>query len=82
MALRERPLSVNQITEKVKEEQSKVSHNLKNLNECHVLNVKQVGKKRIYSLNKETVMPILDIVEKHVKGNCIIENCPKGSCYD
>ena len=75
LALKERPLSVNEIVEKLKEEQSKVSHNLKKLAACRILNVKQKGKQRIYSLNKDTVIPILDLVTKHVRCHCKGECC-------
>jgi len=74
MALRDEPLNVKTIAKKINEEQSAVSHNLKKLTDCHVLDVKQVGKERIYSLNKDTITPILNLVGKHV-----IKNCP-GSC--
>ena len=72
LALEKGPLSVNEITEKVKGEQSKISHNLSKLLQCHILEVKQKGKQRIYSLNSETVVPILKIVKNHVKKNCLI----------
>lgn len=68
--LREGPKSVSQICKVLGEEQSKVSHNLKKLVECRVLDVKKKGKQRIYSLNKDTIIPILDLVEKHVHKYC------------
>ena len=71
MALRDGPLSVSQLAEKLGEEQSAVSHNLAKMSGCHVLDVKQDGKQRIYSLNKDTVIPMLEIVERHVKCCCI-----------
>ena len=61
-----KPKSVNDISADVKEEQSKVSHSLKKLMECNFLDVKRAGKKRIYSLNEKTVVPILKLVDKHV----------------
>ncbi len=67
------PLSVTEITEKVGEEQSKVSHNLKKLSICNILSVERKGKQRIYSLNEETVLPMLGLVEKHVRNHC--EKC-------
>ena len=70
MHLKNKALSVNELAEKMKEEQSKISHNLTNLTQCSILTVEQQGKKRIYSLNKETVIPILNLVEKHVKKHC------------
>ena len=75
MVLRHGPLNVKTITKKINEEQSAVSHNLRKLTDCHILDVKKIGKERIYSLNKDTVIPILKLVEKHVE-----KYCP-GSCY-
>ena len=66
--------SVSEICKIINEEQSKVSHNLKKLMECNFLDVKRKGKERIYSLNKETIVPILRLVEKHVHRYC------KGVC--
>ncbi len=70
LCLKEKPLSVTEIAKRIKEEQSKVSHNLRKLADCNILRVKQKGRQRIYSLNKETVLPMLRLVEKHVKNNC------------
>ncbi len=69
-ALTEGPKSVTQICKITGEEQSKVSHNLKKLMECHFLGFTRQGKKRIYSLNKDTIVPILQLVEKHVHSYC------------
>jgi len=76
LALENGPLSVKEITERVKSEQSRISHNLRKLLQCHILDVRQKGKQRIYSLNNETVVPILKIVKKHVKKNCL-KGCNK-----
>ncbi|MBT4824265.1 winged helix-turn-helix transcriptional regulator [Candidatus Woesearchaeota archaeon] len=73
--LRKKPLCVNEIVEAIGEEQSKVSHSLKKLTKCKILEVKQEGKKRVYSLNHKTVLPILQIVEKHVHTYCA-KDCP------
>ena len=69
-ALIDGSLSVAEICEKTKEEQSKISHNLQRLVQCHFLDVMQDGKRRVYSLNKKTVLPLLRIVEKHVRTYC------------
>lgn len=71
MALREGPLSVSDIARRVGGEQSAVSHNLAHLSMCRILNVRQEGKMRVYSLNRETVIPMLETVEKHVKKHCL-----------
>lgn len=69
-ALKEKPMSVTELTEALGEEQSKVSHNLKSLSQCHIVEVEQKGKRRIYSLNKETMVPLLQLAENHVKKYC------------
>lgn len=68
--LKKGPKSVSQICTEIKEEQSKVSHNLKKLTDCHFLDVERNGKKRIYSLNKDTILPMLNMVSNHVKKYC------------
>ena len=70
LCLKNKPMSVNEIAGKINEEQSNVSHHLKNLALCQIVNARQKGKKRIYSLNKETVVPMLNLVEKHAHKNC------------
>ncbi|MFH0956352.1 MAG: metalloregulator ArsR/SmtB family transcription factor [Candidatus Aenigmatarchaeota archaeon] len=76
MALRDGPLSVTEIARKVGDEQSAVSHNLLKMEGCRVLNVRKAGKQRIYSLNEETVVPLLKLVESHVK-RCCMGRCKK-----
>ncbi len=71
--LQEKSMSVTEICNKLGEEQSKISHNLKCLIDCHFLDVKQDGKKRIYSLNKDTMVPLMKLVEKHVTKYCYEE---------
>ena len=61
---------VSDICKEIKEEQSKVSHNLKILSECNFVFSKRSGKNIIYSLNKETIKPLFLIVEKHMKNYC------------
>jgi DNA-binding transcriptional ArsR family regulator len=70
LSLIEKPLSVNEIAKKTSIEQSNISHSLKSLTECHILECKQEGKKRIYSLNKKVTIPMLNIVKKHIATNC------------
>jgi len=69
-ALLQKPMCVNELCRHLHEEQSKVSHNLKKLAECHFLNIKKEGKKRVYSLNTETIVPLMSLVEKHVGSFC------------
>ncbi|MFH1316502.1 MAG: metalloregulator ArsR/SmtB family transcription factor [Candidatus Woesearchaeota archaeon] len=68
--LQKKPLSVTQICKALDQEQSKISHNLKKLADCHLVDVQKRGKKRIYSLNLETMAPLLELVQKHVEKYC------------
>jgi len=64
-ALRKKPMSVSELSQETGIEQSKLSHALSSLRFCSLVNVKETGRKRIYSLNKETLLPILKTIEKH-----------------
>lgn len=66
------PKTVTEIVETTGIEQSKVSHALKRLAECKLVNSEQKGKHRIYELNKDTIIPILEIADKHAKKMCPI----------
>lgn len=66
--------TVNQIVEDLGLEQSAVSHCLKKLLECHFVEVRQNGKERIYTLNTDTIAPLLHQVERHVEVYCV-KNC-------
>ena len=62
--------SVTEIQRALRCDQSMVSHNLKRMERCHFVSVKQNGKQRIYSLNKETIEPLLKLMDKHVNTYC------------
>jgi ArsR family transcriptional regulator, zinc-responsive transcriptional repressor len=64
------PMSVTDITEALAAEQSAVSHSLKHLLTCHFVSVKQDGKERIYGINEDTVRPLFESIEKHVRRYC------------
>jgi len=80
LALRDQPMNVTQLSKSLKVEQSKISHSLKSLKSCNIVDVAQKGKERIYSLNKKTIVPILKLIDKHANthcgGGCI--GCPGG----
>lgn len=73
-SLEDKPKSVTEISEDIGEEQSSVSHHLKQLRQCKLIKATQKGKKRIYRL-EETVKPALEAAKKHRKKHCP-ENCP------
>lgn len=59
-------MSVNELCRAVGESQTRISHELRCLTVCGIVNFNRQGKSVIYSLNKTTVLPILRAVEKHV----------------
>lgn len=68
--LREEPLNVSELSKKLSQERSKVSHALKSLLVCGFVKVKNRGRERIYSLNKDTIIPLLRLVDRHIKKYC------------
>lgn len=68
--LKEKEMSVTEIVNKLEIEQSKISHALSKLKECNIVEVSSKGKKRIYTLNKKTILPILHLIDKHSRLNC------------
>ncbi|HED05534.1 MAG TPA: ArsR family transcriptional regulator [Ignavibacteria bacterium] len=73
--LRTAPLTVTEICEKTGFEQSRVSHNLRCLENCGFVEVAKEGNFRIYSLNKETIIPIINLFEKHIQKYSEKLNC-------
>ena len=69
-ALREKESSVSELSKRLKIEQSKLSHALTTLKCCNIVKGKQKGKQRIYFLNKDTIIPMLELIDKHAKTFC------------
>lgn len=65
------PMGVTAISETLGIEQSAASHSLRQLLLCHFVTVKQEGKERIYGINEDTVKPLFESIEKHVKKYCV-----------
>lgn len=65
--------TVSQLVKEIKQEQSKISHALKALLACKIVNYTKKGKQRIYSLSK-SIIPILKAIDKHGKEIC--KTCP------
>ena len=70
LSLKAREKSVTELTKELKIEQSKISHALALLRCCNVVKAKQKGKKRMYFLNKDTIIPMLKLIEKHAEAHC------------
>ena len=68
--LMDKPMSVNELAAALGQEQSMISHNLKPLLECNLISIQKEGKKHIYTVNVETINPILKAIEKHAQKYC------------
>jgi len=77
ISLEDKEKNVTEISKELKVEQSKISHALSNLKSCRIVKVKQKGKERIYFLNKKTIVPMLKLIDKHVKSFCDCKNCTR-----
>lgn len=62
---------VGQIADRLKLEQSAVSHNIKRLHDCHFVEVEHHGKERVYTINEDTVRPLFQLINKHVSTYCV-----------
>ena len=65
--LKKGPKSVSEICSNLGFEQSRVSHNLKCLEDCGVINSGWHGKSKIYELDKGPIIPILKNIDRHMK---------------
>jgi len=68
--LKDRDMCVGELSKELKVEQSKLSHALSSLKNCNLVRAKREGKKMVYSLNKKTMLPILDIIDEHSRQHC------------
>jgi DNA-binding transcriptional ArsR family regulator len=71
--LMNKPMSVNELALALGQEQSMISHNLKPLLDCNLITIHREGKKHIYTVNAETISPILVAIENHA-----LKFCPTG----
>jgi DNA-binding transcriptional ArsR family regulator len=60
-------LSVSRICEELGLEQTHVSHNLRCLSFCGLVNSSRDGKTRIYSINGTTAVQLLEAADRHIK---------------
>ena len=67
--------NVNDLSRELGVEQSKVSHALMLLKKCNIVKASKKGKERIYSLNKNTVIPLLKLIDEHSKSFCKCREC-------
>lgn len=65
--LRKGPRCVTEICEELDFEQSRVSHNLRCLENCGFVTATQDGKKKVYSLDEKTILPMLELIDEHIE---------------
>jgi len=65
-SLQEGPKSVGEICRETRMEQSLVSHHLRCLSFCGFVRNRRQGRSVIYSLNQETLPPLLKLAERHI----------------
>lgn len=70
LALKEKEMNVSDLIKKLNMNQTTISHNLKRLQICGFVTCKQEGKFRIYSITKETIKPLIELIEKHMTKYC------------
>lgn len=68
--LRKGPKNVSQIQYQLKLERTNLSHDLQRLKKCGFVNVEKKGKFRDYSLNEETIEPLMILIDKHMDNYC------------
>ena len=75
--LREGDLTVGELADKLGQQQSMISHNLKPLEKCRFIYPEKQGKSKLLKLNHDTVGAIFDSVELHAQNHCPWKgNCP------
>lgn len=62
--------TVSQLTKELKLDQTTISHNLRRLKVCGFVKDKRVGKNKVYSANKEAVIPLFNFVNNHMNCYC------------
>jgi DNA-binding transcriptional ArsR family regulator len=70
LALKKKSMNVSELMEELKMQQTTISHNLKRLQICGFVSFKQEGKFRKYSVNRETIIPLIELIEKHMNQYC------------
>ena len=69
--LRKSKKNVSEIMKELSIDQTTVSHNLQRLKQCGFVKTEIDRKYRYYSLNQETIKPLMEIIEKHMLQYCV-----------
>jgi DNA-binding transcriptional ArsR family regulator len=68
--LKEGPKTAPEISDALKQEQKIISDNLELLEHCVLVRAESSGKKKLYSLNKEIIEPLTEILAFHTSKHC------------
>lgn len=63
--------NVSEIISELKMDQSHVSHDLARLKRCGFVLIENEGKFRYYKLNKETIEPLMKLIDAHMGNYCV-----------
>jgi DNA-binding transcriptional ArsR family regulator len=79
--LRNEKKNVSEIMRELKMDQTAISHDLARLRQCGFVKTERDGKFIYYSLNEETIKPIMKLIDKHMSQYCIhiLHNMKGGS---
>ena len=69
--LRQGKKNVSAIVEALQMDQTAVSHDLNRLKECGFVEVNSIGKFRYYNLDKKTIKPLMELIDKHMAKFCV-----------
>ena len=69
LALKDKPLTQQELQEVTSLEQSALSHSLKQLETCGVVQATKRGKYKQYSLNHDFVDPLWDLINQHANNH-------------
>lgn len=69
--LRKEEKNVSEILKELNMDQTAVSHDLARLKKCGFVKAEVRGKFRYYSLNEETIKPLMNLIDKHMAQYCI-----------
>lgn len=61
------PKNVSEMCNELGFKQSRVSRNLKCLTDCGFVTVERNGRQRLYSINKDTIYPLVGLIDRHIK---------------
>jgi len=74
--LKDGPKTILEISEALDQQEATIALNLKPLESCMIVQLHKSGKNRLYSLNKEIVEPLSEMLSFHVNKYCPgLEKC-------